>query len=389
MVGAAVGVLTLVLGAGPVGAGSERGGGKETIKIMQITILSGPTKYTNVEQSAKAAVKEINASGDLGDRKLKLIVCDTEGTLTGSEDCGQRAVDEGVVAGVGCIETFDSGFLGVFEQNDLACIANVTGADPAAFTSSASFPVDPGAFGQLPGVVAQLAEGGAKKIAMAFPPSGAQAAALAQEGLERYPGVEIVNVEIPEGAPDMSSYAAAATADGADAVYGLLFVSDLVNFINEVRIVDADIPIGFTTTDPGLVLEGLESTDNLMTTLPYLTPSASQAKAYRKAMKAAGSKPVAGVAMNGYVAVHVFAEIANDLEEVTPAAVTAAVSAIGPPGIATGLRPPAQFTEPVVPGLRVFSRCIAPAEVKKGKLVLVDREAPFIDPVSGEECAIS
>jgi ABC-type branched-subunit amino acid transport system substrate-binding protein len=380
-------------GGGSSSSTDTRGGGEPTgepIKIMQIAVLSGQNQYTNVQNGAIAAVDEINQNGGVNGRPLELIQCDTEGTLTGSEDCGQQAVEEGVVAGVGCADTNDSGYLGVFAENDLACIGNVTGADPAAFTSPSSFPMDPGAFAQLPGSTRFLASEGATTIAFAYPPEGAAAATQAQQGLEDFPDTELVDIVIPSNATDLSSYAAAATEGDIDAIYALLVNDLLPGFIEEVRVIDEDIPIAFTTTDPTLAVADLgDLAEGLYANGAYLPPSSDAATGYRAAMEAAGFEPAGGLVLNSYVAVQVFADLVDGMNNITSKKVLDAANAVSPPGLEVGLRPPVQFTDPVQQGLRIFSLCIALLVVEDGDLALIDADKPFTNAITGKSCPLS
>ena len=186
------------------------------------------------------------------------------------------------------------------------------------------------------------------------------------------------NVPVPTGAPDMSTYVAAATANGVDGVVVGLAGQDALNFVIAARQSNPTLKMALISTDVVKVTKTLgKSAEGIIETTAFFNAKQAKAanKAYDAAMKAAGFKK--GSSELSYSAVQVFAAVAKDLPDITSAAVYDKLPTVT--GLSTGLLPPIQFQTGGIGGIpRIFNGCEQSTQIKKGKLVpLTPRQNPF------------
>jgi len=103
---ALIAFMGVALVAAGCGSGSSGGGGGETVKIGLVVPQTGPFADTGRMQEigARIAVDEINEAGGiegLDGAKLELVVEDAGGTVEESVAAANRALSEGIVAGIG------------------------------------------------------------------------------------------------------------------------------------------------------------------------------------------------------------------------------------------------------------------------------------------------
>ena len=236
-----------------------------------------------------------------------------------------------------------------------------------------------------------LADHGARKICLVRPDvaRGAALRALADKGIRRV-GLEIVNdVAIPSGVADVTPYVEAAREGGTDALLVALAGEDGVRFIVGVRHADPALRIAERGADEAALVEELgDAADGILGSTYFFTPSTKNAATtkYVDDMKAAGFDDAAlsgRHAQDTYAAVLVFAAVAEQLPEVTAAALFDRLPGIHGLNV-LGL--PVQFTTGGVGGLpRVFNPCILGTKLERGEPEALTGK--FVDAFTGRECA--
>ena len=269
----------------------------------------------------------------------------------------------------------------------------MTVAGAADCTSPASFPITgglPATAGNLPRF---LADEGATSISIARIDLAAASiiATFSDSALGLVNQAINQDVPVPQGAPDMSSYAEAALANGTDGVVVALTGQDSVNFVQAARQADPDVKIAVISTEPGAFREALgDDAVGIVQGLSYLPPfsvKTPEGTRFLKEMKAAGYKDPSGFRLNSWVSMQVLAQIADGLPEVTSSAIWDALNAAT--GIETGLTPPLQWTTPADVGLalpRIFTACQMSVTLTKSERKVKPVTGTFFDSFTGQEC---
>jgi ABC-type branched-subunit amino acid transport system substrate-binding protein len=140
--------------------------GGDPIKIMTVAPVGTSAGGANLPESVaavSAAVRALNERGGLGGRQVELVHCNDRNDATAAADCGQQAVDEGVVAVVGMYSQ-TGGVLPALESAGIPSIGSVgISGDGSELTSKNSFVY----YDNLMGFVAcptVLSESGANQI---------------------------------------------------------------------------------------------------------------------------------------------------------------------------------------------------------------------------------
>lgn len=130
----------------------------EPIKIGMINNESGPAAaFPELTLGTEAGVRWLNEEmGGVDGHPIDLITCDVKFSATGAQSCGQRMVEEDVLAVLGGIDLFGDG-IQVLEDNGIPYIGGV----PVSFTaveSPTSFQFSGGSWGQNLGFVYHMVE---------------------------------------------------------------------------------------------------------------------------------------------------------------------------------------------------------------------------------------
>jgi ABC-type branched-subunit amino acid transport system substrate-binding protein len=341
---------------------------------------------TVIATAAEAAADAINAAGGVGPdhRPIEIVTCETRGDPNVAAQCGRDMVSQGAVALVGSISTVSGGFLPVTEAAGISSIGHFS-VGPADLTATLTWPIVSGApaliIGQ--GVLAGELESQKPSLVRVDLDPVAQAAQLANLGLQSS-GLTVNNtVAVPPGAPDMSSYVAAATSGGTDAVIVITTPQDLANFVRALRQSGSDIPVisdsanvlrainaGFTDEMEGVyaVSWGKPATETE-------DPAVAQFLEEMDAKDPDATKD--DTATNAWVSVGLFAELVRDMPQIDAAAVTAALPSVT--DYESGIFPPTDFSEvqQLLPGVRLFNTSVLFTQVEGGEFVPVSEE--FVD----------
>ena len=360
----------------------------EPLKLMVVFEGTGIASASpEIPEGAIAAAGAINRAGGIQGRPVEIIVCDTKNDPNNAAECGRRAVSEGVLAMVGNLTLYSGEFMPLMAENKIASI----GLEPATasdFSSPAAFPIAGGAPVVWAGLAGTLAESGAKKIALARIDVGPAAALsdFANAGLARFGLTVSKDVPIPPGAPDMSTYVAAALEGGTDALVVGLPAQDAVNFMLAVRQASPDLEIALSATELGDVLEALgDNADGVVQVASLTTALKNTAEQrYEEDMAAAGYEELTGFRLAAYASVLVFQEIAQALPEITPEAVFDALGQAE--NLDVGLTAPLQFTTSVAGLPRVFNPCVFASRISGGEGEQEPITGKFQDVYTGDEC---
>ncbi len=362
----------------------------EPVKLMVIFEGSAGVAQPAQSMGALAAADGINCRGGIDGRPVEVIECDTGNDPNTAAECGRQAVSEQVVALVGNFSIHSGEFLPLMAENQIPSIG-LNPATAADFTSEASFPITGGAvstFGTLP---VALAEQGHTKIALARIDL-AEAAALSSfsnSALETV-GLELVrDVPVPEGAPDMASFVAAATEGDVDAVVVGMAAQDATNFVISARQNEPDVALAVIATEQGAVIDALGDAANGLITSGTLYPVGTDTEAMKtlaEDMDAAGFDPGNSLSYASTIVVQMLADQIDG--ELTHEALWEKLPTVK--NLDTGLLPPIQFAEGSQAGgiPRIFNPCEIAFELTVSGDVFEATPIwdSFINAFTGEDC---
>jgi ABC-type branched-subunit amino acid transport system substrate-binding protein len=360
----------------------------DPVKIMVMFEGTGSVATPEVPEGAIAAAEAINASGGIDGSPIEVTKCDLSNDPNTARECGQQAVDDGMVAVVGPVSANAGEYMPLLEAAQIPVIGNVP-ASAADFTSPASFPLYGGIVTASAGLADVLAsEAGATTISIARIDLAAAAAisVFANKSLERSGQAINNDVSVPVGAPDMATYVASALQGGTDGVLVGLTGQDATNFIIQLRQTNPDIPISATTTEFDAVVEALgDAADGIYVT-GFFEDATTNPEAYKQFtddLEAAGFDEFGGFRSSSYSAVQLVAKVLTGMQERTGPALWAALPTAGE--IDLPMLPPVQFAQGGVGGLpRLFNPCGLYRQLDGGKITTLTDG--FIDMMTGEPC---
>jgi ABC-type branched-subunit amino acid transport system substrate-binding protein len=322
------------------------------------------------------AVKAINASGGVNGHRLDVVQCDTQNNPNGAAACGREMVSDGVVAVVGSITGFGAQIIPILDAAHIPSLGQIA-VGSADSTNPDGFPFAPSGIDAAAGEPALAVSLGKKKISQVRVDLTVVASLpkLAAIGLAPH-GLKLINgVAIPMNSPDMSSYVAAASANGTDAISIVLQPGDLENFVKAAK--QADFT-GALVSDSANVLrdikDGFASTMNGVYAVDECLPASDTADSAVAAMDAQINAVDPTVVKDNTVedawaSVYLFKRVAKGMSNVTGARIIAAMPRIT--NFTTGVFPPINFSQPVkaIPGLHIFNPNVLFEQVRHGVLV--------------------
>jgi ABC-type branched-subunit amino acid transport system substrate-binding protein len=385
--------------AADVQAGKKPSG--EPIKVMVAGDWTFPDGSTDngAPDAVEARAKAINGSGGIQGRPVEVLVCDAALDPNKAEACAREAIDAGVVAFIGTAfnQSEEPRALPLLLQNDIAVIASV-GQGALSLTQSNSFVVGNGTTGLFTGMGQVLtATKGAKKLAFVVSDLGGAAIGFFRTFLDA--GLEIAGAElvgepvlVPTDATDMAPYVAAATADDPDGVLTFITGDTGANFIQELRRGGYDGPVAAA---PGVLGEELlhELGDAAKNVYAYsafngISPKVPGYKQFIKEMKSVGAAAELNErAVNAWLGMRVFEQVAADLPTIDRASVLAVMSKITDMDMG-GITPPLTTTEPGVRDDPLLARIFDPdglyLQAKGGTWKVAKASTTFFNVYTGE-----
>jgi ABC-type branched-subunit amino acid transport system substrate-binding protein len=347
------------------------------LKVMVISERSGPNAVRFMGDGAVAAAKEINASGGVGGRPIKVTLCDTTGDPNVAAGCARQAAHGDFVALVGMWTNQEASVLPITDAAGLPNIGNFP-LTAAGFTSPDAFPLDGGSPFWAIGILRAMQRAGIKKTSFVVPDvAGAGSAAVGILG--NVVGKDALGpvVRVPIPTPDLTPYVAAAT-HGGDGVVGGLVKNDEIQFVLTFKQSGSSARLGLMTDEPDELAAAVGAAGDGAVVASFYKPISvgdAPVKKFVSAMKAAGLQAT-GQAEEGYASVYLLAQAAKGLASINRASILAALKATT--NFDIGLVAPINFTKPeqVIPGLRIFNTRLLAGQIKGGKVV---SETQFFD----------
>jgi len=225
---AALGALLVGVGVGggtaaPAGAATNRTTGPPV--VVHFVNLDASSSTLPARSGARAATAQVNATGGIGGRPLKLVECLTDGTV----EQGKVCVDQAVAAKPAAVLAVQPGgvsdnlaaltFTGIPYVGQ-TCNTNTTlSGQYTSFCFGSDFV---GLFSTSAGYLKTLAT--VKKVAVPYPnvPAASSGVKAFAAPIFQRAGMSVIEVPIPDGATDLAAAVGPAFAANPDAVVGLL-----------------------------------------------------------------------------------------------------------------------------------------------------------------------
>jgi len=342
----AVSVVAVGLGVGPVGAQqidpavknikkvktpkncpSIQGVTDTEIKVGSIAPMTGPSSgsgfFPNIVEGVKARFAAANAAGELGNRKLTLVVEDDKGDTAQNTASAQKLVEQDKVYGIITNSAAAPASAPYLNQKKIPVVGWQLGLDIyGKYTNFFGFQNANAAdlvHNYTSRNAASQAAAGAKKVALIGSNQGNSAVFLEQvaDSYKRFPklGVSLAykNTDVPIGNTDWGSYAQQIKDSGADTLYTALATADNIALVNALK--QAGAPIQHILLSAGYDprVAALSAFDGAYLGIEYkpleTTPEPPGITAFKAAMaKYSPDSPVNQSAANGWLAGNTFIE---------------------------------------------------------------------------------
>ena len=337
------------------------------------------------DQAAEAAIKAVNAAGGVHGHPLVLSVCDSKGNGNVANSCARAAVANNTVADVGGF-SFAGTPAEIMNAGKLAMIGRTPGFNPKEYSFPTIFPYFGVALTGMSGAVyAAVKFVHATKIALItsppasalyFPTGVAEAKAL---------GATVTATINAIPGSDLTSAVLKAKENGAQAIAEITPIADQV--IVAARQNGVTLPI-VSSLQPSQVKGVGSAGEGVYSIEPYQLPTAPDPglQQMQKEFNAyAPNIPQTVFTLPGWLAVHMFADVANTLPVVNRASVLAAFQKLTKQN-AYDLIPPYTTSVPFKGLGGMFPSLYNPTlylqQVKNGALVQLNGGAPF-NPFAG------
>lgn len=201
-------------------ANGSQGAATGPIKIGLHNMEGGALSFTQISGAVGAAVADINERGGINGRELDLFVCGTDGSPESSIDCGNKFVEENVVAAVQGLD------IGADAMLPILADAGIPEVGYLPFTPSQRFAVDEAAFfgspleGNALAVMLLLEDLGVERVAVLSteaPTTRGFHEDVVEPMAESF-RIEVESIFYPPVGADWTLVMSAALAGGADAV---------------------------------------------------------------------------------------------------------------------------------------------------------------------------
>lgn len=347
------------------------------IHLMTITSVTGQVTFPAVAEGAEAAAAAANASCAAG-APLALEVCDDRFDAAIAAGCGERAVEEGIVALVAPISPYGDAFHPVVFDAGIPSFGNA-GTGSVEQRAPLSFPLVNAATG-LVGAVRLARSAGATSVALVLPDPGPAlqedvVAAQSASGGLRFDGA--VRIPVFETV-DYAEYATEAAA--SDAVIVAVPRLQIEHVLRGLVLAGVDFAsttvIAVQTATQEIVDAFAGAVDGLLVatlTWPLHDASHEGIAHYVAELEAVGATlPPSPDGLFAWSAVHALADVLSEVP--SPDATTLAqhlstASVERPELVPTDYSAPAFGDDPLLGDLRVFQRQYLPGRVIDGTIV--------------------
>ncbi|MGW0949972.1 ABC transporter substrate-binding protein [Streptomyces sp. NPDC002623] len=354
-----------------------------TIGPVQASGFSLPS----IPMGAQVAVDEINASGGVGGRKLKLVTCNDENDPNKAMQCARQAIKDKVTALVGGLSLFEAQIVPIVDR---AGIPWVGLSAASSYTSKNLFLTGSEAATTFTGVGAALTEQGCKNVAIlnSATPVAKVNAAQFTAGVESGGGRIVGTVTAPTSGADWAPTVAAVLAKHPDCIASATAPTDSGPFITALASSGQDVKVALASGGmPASLVKQLGKTaDGVLVIDTYLPFSSDKTEVQNLRKKVLAAHPDATLdtfVQTGYTATKIVAKAADDVAQVDAATLMKALPKVS--GFDTGLGPVIDLSKPsAVSGFeRVFNPHVYVLVAKDGVLQL-GRPKP-LDVESGIE----
>lgn len=337
------------------------------------------------DEAAEAAIKAVNAAGGVKGHPLVLSVCDSKGNGNVANACARAAVSNGTVADIGGF-SFVGTPMEIMNAGKLPMIGRTPGFNPKEYSFPTVFPYfGVGLTGMSAAVYAAVKFEHATKIALItsppanalyFPTGIAEAKAL---------GATITGTISAMPGSDLTSAVLKAKQNGTQAIAAITPIVDQV--IVAARQNGITLPI-VSSLQPAQIKSVGSAGEGVKSIEPFQLPTASEPgleQMQKEFNQYAPGIPQTVFTLPAWLAVHMFADVANKLPSVTRASVLAAFQNLTNQ-YAYDLIPP-YTTSVKFKGLggafpSLFNPSLYLQQVKSGQLVQLNGGQPF-NPFGG------
>ncbi|GAA3017259.1 ABC transporter substrate-binding protein [Kitasatospora albolonga] len=198
---------------------SACGGPADAAGTEEVTVMTwapsgtGTTDRPGMTLLAEAIGRELNSTGGLFGRKVRVLTCNEQNSADGAAACAEQAVAEHALAVVGSYSQYGDSYIPVLEKAGIPYIGGY-GLSTPEFSSPLSYPVSGGTPALIAGSGKQLTEAGCKNIALIRPDTRAGDTLLGYlAGALKGSGIKISDIKAPERSNDYTGIAKKAIGD--------------------------------------------------------------------------------------------------------------------------------------------------------------------------------
>jgi branched-chain amino acid transport system substrate-binding protein len=337
------------------------------------------------DQAAEAAIKAVNAAGGVHGHPLVLSVCDSKGNGNVANSCARAAVANSTVADIGGF-SFAGTPAEIMNAGKLPMIGRTPGFNPKEYAFPTIFPYFSVALTGMSGAVyAAVKFVHATKIALITSPPASALYFPTGEAEAKALGATVTATINAIPGSDLTSAVLKAKENGAQAIAEITPIADQV--IVAARQNGVTLPI-VSSLQPSQ-LKGVGSAgEGVYSIEPYQLPTAPDPgllQMQKEFNAYAPNIPQTVFTLPGWLAVHMFADVANTLPVVNRASVLAAFQKLTKQN-AYDLIPPYTTSVPFKGLGGMFPSMYSPylylQQVKNGALVQLNGGAPF-NPFAG------
>ncbi|NRI66595.1 hypothetical protein FEZ60_13710 [Rhodococcus sp. MS16] len=328
---AAVGLLVSSCSSDSGSDPSENAATGDPIKVGQIAPIEAPGLGSAAYAAGMvASVDAFNDRGGVNGRPLELIQCDSMGDPNKEVDCANKMVSEGAVATLADFTPVSSEASSKILLDAGIARIGLNPVNMADFTATNVYTPFSGSLLNLYGMIDMLVAQGKTKLSLMRPdlPVTAQLVGLLTPAVQAK-GAEIVNdVAVGTGATDYTQFIAAAERNGAQGVIMALGAADANPIAQSFEQLGSKLT--FALGSAGFSQADLQDLGTFATSSTYTgpTPAASSStddfpglKDFLADMEKSGKDELGrenlnGDAMNPWLTVRAFGEVAKDLKDV-------------------------------------------------------------------------
>jgi ABC-type branched-subunit amino acid transport system substrate-binding protein len=357
----------------------------EPVVVGLISTVDGVAATPGIQAGVEAAERAVNHGCRAG-RPLEVVSCDDHGDPNQAADCGREIVDSGAIAlvagGYNGI-TVDS-YEPIVQEAGIPSVGNL-GSDPSELTGATSFPFYPG-MTRIAASGSIFRAAGAETVSFVLPDEpGVQAMVPTFQGTIERAGLTVDRfVFVPLDATDLAQYVSQAAEADAVMIFTDTKAEGFLHGLLSAGITPRDKVILAPALSQDEVDELGGQVDGLYMsaqTMPLSETSNEGIAAYLSEAEAAGVTDTDLDGLLAWRALHVVADLVEQLPQPDAASLTEALTtySFAPPEAA-----PVDFTEPAFPDdpvlgrFRIFSRSFFVWQVENGEIGLALPHA--IDP---------